>query len=78
MPPVFAPARPYGTFTLEPVAKGVYTVVAVRLMQSGRGDFGLVVLNGERFVPEGLPARLEVSVGEGDVVGVRLVIPAGR
>jgi hypothetical protein len=78
MPPVFALARPDGTFTLEPVAKGVYTVIAVRLMQSGRGDFGVVVLNGERFAPGGPPARLEVSVGDGDVAGVRLAIPAGQ
>lgn len=79
MPPVVTLVRPDGTFTLEPVPKGVYTVRATRLAPNGRGDFGFVFgPAGERLTPDGPPASVDVSVGDTDVSGVRLVIPAGR
>jgi hypothetical protein len=75
MPPIVTLAKSDGTFTMEPVSKGVYTIRAMRLVPLAGADFVVIGPNGERLTPQGPPASVEISVGAADVSEVRLVIP---
>jgi hypothetical protein len=75
MPPIVTLAKPDGTFTMEPVSKGVYTVRAMRLVPLAGTDFFVIGANGERLTPQGPPGSVDISVGAADVSGLRLIIP---